>query len=387
MPNAERANNFDLIRLFAASQVIFIHSNGWLTLPRPDALWAAVYAFPGVPIFFVISGFLVTRSFIDGERQIGPFFWRRALRIYPGLWVHFLVIMTMLWVGGAISTADFSTMKFWKWLGAAFVVGNDFWANIVAGNLSDYAGFYKWFPSGVLWTMTAELGFYLLTPIIFGRYLERRGLVPIAIAVAFAASIVASGLLGEWQRAFPNFNTTGYLSSGPAPFFWIFLIGAAASYWWASISGFFVDMAARWAIFYAIFCLSEGLIIGLPQIDPMLVNQMTVVNLFVLAGLVISCAYTAPRAARSLHGIDVSYGLYLYHMPFIATLKYAGIVAHWWLWPIVYLVPFCVALLSWFGIERPALRLKQRLRRAPITAADLSDNRWPRSSALPTAQK
>jgi peptidoglycan/LPS O-acetylase OafA/YrhL len=51
-------NNFDLIRLAAAAQVAVLHVTAYLS---PDfnesALGRLLEAFPGVPIFFFISGF------------------------------------------------------------------------------------------------------------------------------------------------------------------------------------------------------------------------------------------------------------------------------------------------------------------------------------------
>src|SRR6185369_16895193 len=79
-------NNFDLIRLLAALQVLFNHAVGWLALPNlPYPYSSIVSAFPGVPIFFVVSGFLIARSFLDCQGNVIAFGWRRALRIYPGL--------------------------------------------------------------------------------------------------------------------------------------------------------------------------------------------------------------------------------------------------------------------------------------------------------------
>jgi len=54
-----KTNNFDLVRLLAALQVILVHGYGVEYLPW---LNSAIAMFPGVPMFFVISGFLVSAS-------------------------------------------------------------------------------------------------------------------------------------------------------------------------------------------------------------------------------------------------------------------------------------------------------------------------------------
>lgn len=55
-----RMNNFDIIRLFAALQVMLMHSTSWLQLPLWDGLHRVLVGFAGVPIFFGVSGFLIS---------------------------------------------------------------------------------------------------------------------------------------------------------------------------------------------------------------------------------------------------------------------------------------------------------------------------------------
>jgi peptidoglycan/LPS O-acetylase OafA/YrhL len=319
-----------------------------------------IASLPGVPVFFVISGFLVTHSFVRHDGGVLGYFMRRALRIYPASCVHFILIMVMLWAGGALPIGDLATAAFWAWIGTALVTCNDFWANIVAGNVFNYEGFYKWFPSGVLWTMAAEIGFYIIVPVIFCSLFQRNNWIPIAITVGIIVSIMFSTVLTDWQRDFPTYNTTGELFNSPLPFLWLFLIGSSVSYWWDKLGQFFVGKAVYWAVFYGVLYTAERYLFAMPPVDPVLVNPMTFVNLTILGGLVISCAFTAPILASVLRGNDISYGLYLYHMPVIATLSYAGLAGQWWLWLVAYLAPFSLALGSWLLIERPALRLKAR---------------------------
>src|ERR1700731_1772916 len=63
--NDWRVNNFDLLRLLAALQVAVMHSIGALKPTGYFArlLEAGLYRFSGVPIFFVISGVLISKSY------------------------------------------------------------------------------------------------------------------------------------------------------------------------------------------------------------------------------------------------------------------------------------------------------------------------------------
>ena len=79
-----RPNNFDLIRLIAAAQVMVHHSINHFHLRGP---WRNIYevidAIPGVPIFFFVSGFLIVQSYeSQSDRRIRNFFRNRTLRIY-----------------------------------------------------------------------------------------------------------------------------------------------------------------------------------------------------------------------------------------------------------------------------------------------------------------
>src|SRR6266700_685336 len=102
-----RQNNFDALRLIAAISVIFSHSflitegtqnNEWLILLTGNQ---SILGLTGVFVFFAISGFLVTQSF---EQTSNPlhFLAKRALRIFPGL---FILTLVSAFVLGPLVTA------------------------------------------------------------------------------------------------------------------------------------------------------------------------------------------------------------------------------------------------------------------------------------------
>jgi peptidoglycan/LPS O-acetylase OafA/YrhL len=59
-----------------------------------------------------------------------------------------------------------------------------------------------------------------------------------------------------------------------------------------------------------------------------------------------------------LNGTDISYGFYLYHAPIIWTLVALHRQDDGSLWAMVLAPTILLALVSWFVIERPALRMK-----------------------------
>jgi peptidoglycan/LPS O-acetylase OafA/YrhL len=75
MTRGRHDNNFDLLRILAATQVLGFHLVGHFGL---DVGYLHILeAMPGVPIFFVISGYLVSDS-LERSKSIGQYFRARA---------------------------------------------------------------------------------------------------------------------------------------------------------------------------------------------------------------------------------------------------------------------------------------------------------------------
>lgn len=88
-------NNFDFLRLFAALCVLASHQYALLGLPEPAPLPAESLGSLGVAIFFSISGYLVTQSWVS-DPHIFRFAAKRFLRIWPGLTVATCVFALVL---------------------------------------------------------------------------------------------------------------------------------------------------------------------------------------------------------------------------------------------------------------------------------------------------
>src|SRR5438270_5456647 len=94
-----RSNNFDLVRLFGALQVAFVHATQHLHAAPLTPFAAFLGYFPGVPVFFAVSGFLVSLS-LERATTLKQYAVNRVLRIFPALWVCFLVSLVILLVSG-----------------------------------------------------------------------------------------------------------------------------------------------------------------------------------------------------------------------------------------------------------------------------------------------
>ena len=119
-----RDNNFQLVRLFAAAFVVAFHSYALTGRWTHEPLWRIMpetnFGALGVKIFFVVSGFLVTQSWLS-RQSVAPFVAARVLRIYPAL-VAATLFTIML--AGASSTLPAAKVKSvvppcgrqWRWM-------------------------------------------------------------------------------------------------------------------------------------------------------------------------------------------------------------------------------------------------------------------------------
>ena len=90
-----RENNFDLLRLIAATQVVILHTIGHLEINNLNKFTNILSYFPGVLMFFTISGFLIFSSF-DRNKDLKKYFINRFLRLFPALWFCFIITLGLL---------------------------------------------------------------------------------------------------------------------------------------------------------------------------------------------------------------------------------------------------------------------------------------------------
>src|ERR1700754_3221039 len=144
--------------------------------------------FVGVDIFFVISGFLITRI-IERELSLDSFsilaFYRRRIRrIFPAL----IVVLAATYVAGWIVLLP----RDFELLGTSMAGGAGFFANLVQLGRQDYfAADASTNPLLHLWSLGIEEQFYILWPILL-IVLKGRRFDTIVIAALAAASMAAN---------------------------------------------------------------------------------------------------------------------------------------------------------------------------------------------------
>ncbi len=353
-----RHNNFDALRLVAASAVVFSHA--FLIAEGSEAheplIWLTgrqcILGLVGVFVFFTISGFLVTESY---ERTGEPlrYLAKRALRIFPGLFVA-------LTLSAFVLAPMVTTLPLVEYLRRTepygYVVGNTM-LNLTVHELpgvllvNNPVGLEI---NGSLWTLRYEFMMYLLV-LVLGvlRLLDWRVLL----------ALFLFGLACQHWEALGIFGTWGWLLA--------FFVAGMLLYKLRDTRLF----DGRIALLAAL-----GLVASVPLRE--------FIQLFALFGgyLTIYLALN-PRlpALRATRFGDLSYGLYVYGWPVEMAVIYAsgGHLAWWQLFLIAWPLAAGVAWLSWRYVEEPMLRLKPdrigavAAARLSATAAPLSGLRSP----------
>lgn len=349
MRDTFRVNNFDLLRLGAALQVAMEHATSHLEVQ--NGWWGHILLLiPGVPVFFFISGFLISRSY-EANSRLAEYCRNRALRIYPALVVCTAFAVLSVAMVGYFATVEFSVSHFVGWvLGQITIVqfyNPDFMRALGTGVLN-----------GSLWTITVELQFYVLIPLLYWtmQQLERRRIGTHAtisvLTLVFLVAHVAFHSLGfaDSEEIAAKLVKVSFL-----PWFYMFLVGVLAQ---RNFSALHRLLANRfWVIgpaylIGAVACTELFRLGAGNRIHPLL---------FVgLATAAFSGAYSRPkRAERLLRHNDVSYGVYIYHIPVINLLMYYGFVGRVAYVVLAVAAAITLAALSWFCVERPAIKRKK----------------------------
>jgi peptidoglycan/LPS O-acetylase OafA/YrhL len=333
-----RDNNFTVLRFLAATAVIWFHSFALTLRAQEEPLHlvlsrVADLGVLGVLAFFVISGFLVTRSF-DKRDSALRFAWARALRIYPGLIVA--TVFTIV-VGALCSTVSFPEFM------TSSETSSYLWHTAGGWDVRhDLPGTFKSNPyphsvNGSLWTLPMELRMYagcflagLLT------LLRRRWL----FNLAFATSVAFFAWQPDTFPVNPGLWVARQLGLG-------FSIGAFA---WVNRTWIALSLPA--------IALAIAGAVTLPG-WPWLVFTFVPLFAYGVLGIALHPRLVWHRASRAP---DYSYGLYIYAFPIQQLILTRWPALHpVALFAVAFAPVLIVAALSWHFIERPALRLKSRV--------------------------
>jgi len=331
------SNNFDFLRFFAAAAVVLGHCY-WLSgagEAEPVKLFTGALdtADIAVNLFFVMSGFLIAASWAN-SRSVLDFAAKRALRIFPALWVSTLFSLLIV---GPLATG--LPLKEYLLNSQAL----HYLSNMVLVTQFHLPAVFTDNPfsntvNGSVWTLPYEVLMYMSLLVmgllkVFGRIAVL--VLPVALLLVHFYLTPALGLESEILRKTTRLG--------------MFFFFGAALYLYRS------DLPWNWKVAVSMLALS-------------LVSARTELWLFIhvltLPYLTIYLAYLRmPRLPGfGKHG-DFSYGIYIYSFPIQQLLM------HWFgaqlslgMFMVLSLsASIAIAALSWHLVESPALELKRYL--------------------------
>lgn len=308
--------------------------------------------FIGVDVFFVISGFLITRQLLnrdlDEGLKLGDFYRRRIHRIFPALWV---VVMVSLLVGAVVMTPADWVMVARSAISAVFGWSNIFfwreYGNYFAGNVAEA-------PLLHTWSLGVEEQFYMLWPVMLWLALKLpKRWVDVLLIVVISIAVIFS----EW--AVGRFASASYYLL-PTRFFEL-MVGCGVA--WMAWRQWVTNIKKIEATIIGVFGFAL-LALSLMWLNPLSIFPGWRALLPCLATAFLLIAGIREYSGRKflthpwvVHLGLISYSLYLWHWPIVAWAHYKGIELSPFLLLCAVSVSLVLAELSWRWVELPWRKL------------------------------
>lgn len=343
----ERINQLDTLRFLCFLAVFLEHCNHPITIDIGNKF--IIHAGTGVQIFFVISGFLITRLLLKRESQnklkdIGSFYARRAFRILP-LYYFYLTILIVQ-----------NQLEYPLW----HLTGLYNYKVFIMEHFTDAASH--------LWTLCLEMQFYLLFPwILLGSNPKFRFRI-------LGGALVSSVLFSLVFSTFHQGNYNWLLLPFSAQYF---LVGALFAFCdlryektrfdsYFAIAGLVLTFA--WlGLIESNHCVTEGSLMEVPSsmlgIIWFALPQISLISMKLLGlGLLVYGIWrlSNPIALKVLKnpitsylGL-ISYGLYVYHLFFVYNFRPQTLADI----TLTLAATIFVSAVSWRYLESPLNRLR-----------------------------
>ncbi len=346
MNNVFRINNLDIIRLFAALEVVITHSIDHLQIKDISPLFLQfLNLFPGVPIFFFISGFLISKSY-ENSNSIKEYSKNRILRIYPGLLLVTIIGISSVYLTGYFETVNVSIRQIAIWFfGQTTIIqfyNPEFMRQYGVGVLN-----------GSLWTISVELQFYILTPLLyafFQLFKERKN--NIILFILIIVSMIIHFVYYSYKAEYSEVFIYKLLGVSFIPWFYMFLVGVLFQKYFSFVYKLLYGKILLLTTIYLLIMYITGWPTG-NGINPILFLFLTTV--------IFSFSYTYPTFGnRILNGNDISYGVYIYHMILVNLFIYYGLISDKSYVAVIIILTIMIAIVSWLFVEKPSIKLKRK---------------------------
>lgn len=311
--------------------------------------------FLGVDIFFVISGFLISRNLkkqVESTTRINfrQFYANRLSRLFPALASLLVVVSLVSWMLlGPSSLKNFADSA----LSAATGTANWFFAS----QESYWSESSRTSPLLHLWSLAVEEQFYLIWPLALlvlhnsSRFIRPR----FGINVLLGTSLLLNALAGSINSQWDFYSTTSRA--------WEFLLGALVAYLPAYAIAdrcrpslrHFGSASALLAIFICFFAVDETFEEQAP--GKLVVTTATAILIILASKKTAANALLEFRVFTFL-GL-ISYSLYLWHWPILVFFRVSGATSMW----MALILMFAIGIGSYFLMEKPAFWRGKRVQR------------------------
>ncbi len=193
-----RFKSIDALRGIAALLVLLLHvSQVFLQSKKIAATGVGMLDFIkvidlgriGITIFFIISGFVICKSFNSKEKELKSFVIKRFFRLYPLFWFSLIVGAFVLWPIGK------------QHLDLGILAGN---ATMIPAFLGQP------FVIGLYWTLETELLFYILMSALYFFGVLRNSTVILGLTLLCYAALVIFMFVPAIQPSLPHWMATPY---------------------------------------------------------------------------------------------------------------------------------------------------------------------------------
>lgn len=345
-PRRDHILGLDGLRGIAVLLVLVAHFPFVDAFPQLQAVYSILKpGYQGVNIFFVLSGFLITRLLIADKcrgRPLTPFLYRRFLRIFP---IYYLTIAVLAFIEPGQYLVE-----------CAIYISNYTFAVDTSHN-----------PMRHTWSLAVEEHFYLVWPFMLYAMSFRRARLVATVAIpllAIAASLYTYTLYSQEVTHGLVLRGTVYRS-----------VSLALGAFMAFHEGWFRALPKRTIAMAIISAAAGSAVIAIGNViyhDPTHITTNLGYALQAAAVVLLCIAlngFESPirkllESAWLRYIGRISYGIYLYHYPIFYFLDLRPVTTDTPLinGAIAVALTFIVSSLSFRVIERPLLKLKDKFR-------------------------
>lgn len=331
-------NFFTPLRLVFASLVVLGHAYAIALRDaslEPHMLYHYTFSYLAVNLFFIASGFLVTKSMVY-RGDTPSFISARVLRIFPALAIHVLFVMFIIGpLATNIAWNDFFSSP--DWYLQPLMVLTFFETDMNLPGIFDTNA--EQFGSATLWTLRYEVIAYIGTLAVFSLgFLRKKWMVLAQFVLPSIGWIIGTrfGIFEALPGTIENLFRFG-IAYG---------LGAAIYAYRERLNFGWITLAAL---------ITASYLLRKTEVLEVVMNA-------VLCWVIFRVAYMkAPKWAWLQRIPDLSYGIYIYHWCVLQLLFY------WFpqlsvmeLFALTFPPTVALAALSWYIVEKPMLRNKTK---------------------------